>query len=960
MSGPVLDPRSLEDLRRQVARLARAYTPEWRYERAEDDPGAALAELFCTMFHQTVERFDRLPEKLYLEFLDQIGFCEPAPAMARGAMVFDPSGTVADPVSIPAGTQVFAQDGEGGDIVFETRRSIQATPAQLLDVYYTDPAGDQICRLDLDRPQPFFAPAGEALQCHRFELGQAQVLQMDCPGEIELSFLDPAGQPEEGLAKALETLQWSFHCGGAKIPFDAVRGEGGALRLEKRNSLPLEADEAGHLALSCEGTPERTLVLDQALLKSAPLAPCPAQSLFSGDLPIEAEGGYCFGRQPAPYSLFYLRSDTALSKHGARAVLHLDLAAVVVEPDRVGPVIAYDRNIIDKQGAVAPKPDDVFVSHVIWEYFNGSGWRRLEVSGDKDPFSLRQDRAAEIVFEVPEDLRPTEVNAEDGRYLRARVTEVEGQSSQLPRWILPFVRGASFRWQYERGVRPDWALAENNGTRTAVEGADRYPHLQLTLLGPMEPGPRAMYLRFDRSPHAAPLSLRFTAAGGGATEDRPQWSWWNGRRFEPARSFDQTDRLSRSGEIEIFLPEPLPEAEFFGQRGCWLRLSRTSQRPGPVPVVGGIRRNVVAAIERKREPEQYFDTGIYEAGKTIRLLSTPVQDCRVYVGEDLSDGAREALLREEPERLELAQEEEDSTRCWVRWDLIADLTLAGADERVYMLDPYEGTIRFGDGRQGRVPPAGDHNIRVRYSSGGGTRGDLPPGTVCAAMGGLPYIADIFNLTPMSGGTGRMRLEEIEARGDRILRTRGRAAGRRDYEDLVLQAFPQVRHVRCFSGLDEQGRRAPGHVTVALSGFGPPEEAAELCAQVWDYLSGRVSCCLIGEGRLHIRPATLLTVNTQATVVVERPELAAGTQQEIVQRLSALIERRWKGRPIGDQIRLDEVWQTVRQIPNVRLAEQILVEAACREDGVDRLYPLERDGDFPFGVVENGIHRVRLR
>ena len=32
----------------QVAAHARSYTPEWRYEGAEDDPGSALAELFGT------------------------------------------------------------------------------------------------------------------------------------------------------------------------------------------------------------------------------------------------------------------------------------------------------------------------------------------------------------------------------------------------------------------------------------------------------------------------------------------------------------------------------------------------------------------------------------------------------------------------------------------------------------------------------------------------------------------------------------------------------------------------------------------------------------------------------------------------------------------------------------------------------------------------------------------------
>ena len=82
MNTPLLDPRTLDTLRRQVRSLAAAYTPEWRFEDAQDDPGAALAELFCRMFEQTVDRMNSVPEKLYTEFLNLIGFRPPAPASA--------------------------------------------------------------------------------------------------------------------------------------------------------------------------------------------------------------------------------------------------------------------------------------------------------------------------------------------------------------------------------------------------------------------------------------------------------------------------------------------------------------------------------------------------------------------------------------------------------------------------------------------------------------------------------------------------------------------------------------------------------------------------------------------------------------------------------------------------------------------------------------------------------------
>jgi hypothetical protein len=176
--------------------------------------------------------------------------------------------------------------------------------------------------------------------------------------------------------------------------------------------------------------------------------------------------------------------------------------------------------------------------------------------------------------------------------------------------------------------------------------------------------------------------------------------------------------------------------------------------------------------------------------------------------------------------------------------------------------------------------------------------------VDALLTALPQVSEVLTLTAMSGGTGRLPMEEIEARGSRFLHNRGRAAGRRDYEELVREAFPQVKHVRCFSGRNERGERAPGHITVVIAGFGHNGEGTEaLCGEVYRFLAARCPCCLLTEGRLHVCPATVLTVNTSVTVQTERPELAAETQQAIVRRLEALIGDTWKSRPIGEQLRL---------------------------------------------------------
>lgn len=968
MNHPVLDSRSLEDIRAQIKALARSYTPEWRYESSGDDPGAALAEMFSTMFYQTLDRLNALPEKLYIEFLNQIGYQEPGPVPARGEMQFTPADTITQPVPVPSGTWIFAQDDAGDNIVYETQRSIGATSARLQELYYVNSSQDLLHRLDLNHPGAFFAPSGEQIQSHVFYLSQNCVLQLDGPCTIEVSLQQQVRYLGQETARLLVEgeMRWCYRHGGVWLPFDGVRAEGDRVILEKRTALAMEPDETGRICLCCQGRLPAALTLQKAALSSAPLAPCRAQRLLDGDVPIEMPvGGYCFGRRPAVYNVFYIGCDTVLTKRGARAMAHLDIAPVVFEPSSQsqGMMYQFTQPIIDKHSAVTIKPDDVWVAQVVWEYYNGAGWHQLEVAGSRNPFSCQQEGPYELTFTVPEDIQPVEVNAETGYYIRARVAEIENIYSIYQRWVVPFCKGAELSWQYEKPVPVDWIASDNNGMHRELDGAAALTDLQFTVLEPLEPGPPAVYFRFGRSPDGMPLSIYFQVKGRAMVNAQLVWECWNGKAFETVRAVDETGQLLHSGSMFLFLPDNLPRRTLFGAEGCWLRLNRTGSRVGQTPVVEAVHLNVVPAIQCRQEPDQRFDTGNYDAGKTVQLLFHPVQKCTVWVDEmsGLAAAEAEALGRDHPDTVRLEWENHMLRRCWVLWKETPDLSLAGSEDRVYALDPYQGVVQFGNGRQGRVPPAGDHNILIQYASGGGARGNLPAGAVHAPLGGLARISSLQNITPMSGGTDRLSLDQIEDRGSRNLRTRGRASGRQDFEDLVRQGFPQVQHVRCFSGRGPDGQVQPGHVTVVLTGVSTTGEDNEaLCRQVYQYLSSRCSCCLTAEGRLHVRPVTVMRVNTSITVELEHPEQAADTQQAVSRRVQQLMEETWYSRPIGSQVRMDELWSTVRETPNVRRVIRLLAEGAYDESGQARLVPLEGDSSFLYAVVENGTHTVRVQ
>ena len=972
MNQPILDPRTKESLMEQMELLAQSYTPQWRYEPGDlRDPGAAIASLFGELFSQTIDRFNQLPGKYYTEFLNLLGVQPPTPTPAAGLVQFE-AGAGTGPVSVPAGTEVFAAAADGEDVVFATEHKIQVVTARLEDVYYADAAQNCIQRLNLEREEPFFGPVdGPNLQCHQFSFSQEQVLAVDGPCQIQISLRQNPRFLEEGTARMLadpNCAVWQYYDGEDYQTFDRVEALDGVLTLQKDKAGRLQPEENGRRCLRCQLQPaaRERIQLSGIGLRSRLNAPAAADALFNNDVPIpQGAGGYCFGRRPMPYEMFYIRSDSVFSKGGARVHLRLDILPVIY--DTVGDEVQYEfnRRIIDKRDAVRVVPDDVFVEQVVWEYYNGTGWAPMAVTGNENPFSCQQEGTQQMDFTLPEDIAPVLVNAQEGYYIRARVIHVANYLSTSPRWLLPFVKGVSCDYQYDRFCPAGWVEARNNGAVTQLEEAQGISDLALAVYEPMEPHPRAMYLRFDRPFSAMPLSILFQVVGETLLDSKIAFEAYNGEQFVPLRAIDHTRNLRYTGTVYLYLPQPLPRASLFGQEGCWLRMSLSSYGgdPARTPHVAGLAFNIVRARQCQKGVEQLFGTEAYEAGKTLELLESPVLETDLWVDESerLSQAQRERLEQEASGDLELVWEDGMVSRCWVRWKPVENLLLAGPEDRVYELDANSGLIRFGNGVNGLVPPRGELNIRVRYTYGGGTRGNLPAGAVNALVGSVPGITGVSNIEPMSGGTDRPPAAKLEALGNRVIRHRGRALGAGDFEQMTLARFQRAAHAKCFPNQNPQGEAAPGHVCLVVMSqdFASESMRYALCREIYDYLAPRADCNLVASGRLHVIPSTEVTVNVHVQVQMHDLDIAALTQQELADHIADLIDNTWRSREIGSQIQLHELYQTIKAAPNVKVVGQMLCEGSYYKEGRRCLCALTDDLTVPYATVRSGHHTIQI-
>lgn len=105
LPAPNLDDRRFQDLVDDAKRLVRRRCPEWT-DHNVSDPGVTLIETFAFMTDQLLYRLNRIPDRLYLKFLDLIGLRMLPPAPASVPVTFWLAAPAVTPVRIPAATRV--------------------------------------------------------------------------------------------------------------------------------------------------------------------------------------------------------------------------------------------------------------------------------------------------------------------------------------------------------------------------------------------------------------------------------------------------------------------------------------------------------------------------------------------------------------------------------------------------------------------------------------------------------------------------------------------------------------------------------------------------------------------------------------------------------------------------------------------------------------------------------------
>src|SRR2546423_346895 len=112
---PNLDDRRFQELVNESKRLVQQKCPEWTDHNVHD-PGVTLIELFAWMTDQVIYRLNRVPDKVYVKFLELLGVRMFPPTAARAPVTFWLAASQPEVVRIPSGTQVATVRTETGGL----------------------------------------------------------------------------------------------------------------------------------------------------------------------------------------------------------------------------------------------------------------------------------------------------------------------------------------------------------------------------------------------------------------------------------------------------------------------------------------------------------------------------------------------------------------------------------------------------------------------------------------------------------------------------------------------------------------------------------------------------------------------------------------------------------------------------------------------------------------------------
>ncbi|MFA4902804.1 MAG: putative baseplate assembly protein [Desulfobaccales bacterium] len=956
------------------------YVPEWL--PAEGSSALALMKILSHYTETLAGALAQVPDRSLLAFLDMLGMHKSPAQSARAPLVFTLMDNAPVNVSLPAFSRVAATPppaapslAPGGDgsatpqpILFVTEKTVALYRGKLAALYSIDPGRDEFADHTARLIQGFSLFEDMDLTGHIIYLGHDQLFNLAGYITVLLYFTleTPAPEPMQ--------VQWEYlsQSGWLALNYleqdDTTRGftRDGQVAL-RRQCGPSAKQETihgrttywlrGHLTtpLLPEGTGgKRTIPIMNDIsarlnFNQSGLLP---EAAFADAVSLDiSKDFYPFGQQPVRYSTFYLASREVFQRQGANIGVTITLSSGIT---------------------VVGTPD------ISWEYYNGMAWQAFAIN-------CQFNKAVDVVsFRSPPDWCETEVNGVRNFWLRVRILGGDDPYGHPLRVVVDNPEKMTTKFE-EKNLNPpiiskltlgfsyvtdpealNHCLSYNDFVFTDLTEACRWPDQTFKPFLPVSDTRPTVHFGFDLPLPVGLVSLYVDIAqevseSGAAGSSPFIWEYFAADGWQELGVLDETLGFQRRGMIQFIGPQDAVAAPGLGGELFRLR-ARLKQGEEPSPAaLQGVWLNAVWAAQRDFYDRELLGTSAGNPHQTLSCRHAPVLEGEVVEIPEWSgrgDSWQISMQEVAPENLRLVRDPATGmTTVRVRWHPQPHLYSSKPNDRHYVVDRATGLIRFGDGRQGLIPPAGCR-VYASYSSGGGVRGNVPAAAISELRTALPYLMAAANPVPASGGADSEADLTVKIRGPELIRHAGRAVSARDVEWLAREASPDLARVRCLPLTGRDGFAQRGWITLLVVPFSQelrPQPAVELQRRVCDYVAKRVPATVAQHVRVIGPTYELLSV--RAEIIPHDPYEAALVEARVRSSLNSFLHPligglTGQGWDFGEPVYLSQIARVIETTPGVDYGREIILsldEQICGES-----VPIAAGK-----LVSSGTHELKL-
>ncbi len=430
---------------------------------------------------------------------------------------------------------------------------------------------------------------------------------------------------------------------------------------------------------------------------------------------------------------------------------------------------------------------------------------------------------------------------------------------------------------------------------------------------------------------------------------------------------------TRASKLEEALA-PCPPTNLVAFHPLWAAPAATPEY-SPNPRIQGMYLNTTWALQMEMMRDEILGSSDGEAEQVFTLTKVPVTSEEIWVNEFSAlpeDEIKDIMDKGEFEVEEVQDDKGNMTEFWIRWTAVDDLLSSTKDDRHYEIDRISGTINFGDGTHGAIPPIGTDNIKANYWFGGGKSGNVDSSTITSLKTSVSFVDKVSNPIAAAGGSDTETVENVLERGPQLIRHRNRAVTREDFEWLAKQASPSIARAKCLPNFDNKGEHKAGWVTVIIvpeSEEKQPTPTLELKSKAETYLRDHAANTVVSPEHLQVSEPVYVEVSVETTIVTTSIDAVPVIESEALSQVEEFLHPltggfEGKGWDFGKAPCLSDFFALLENITDVDHVSQLEVKVKAGEKQTLSELSISPDepGEIempPYTLIYSGEHEIKV-